>query len=176
MLKSKLQFFSLAVVLGLLVSVNAQAEDTHVPPKPLNNAVYDAMVGDWQADTDMMGKKMHDKLKIHWDLNHQFIIMNLDATGIDNPQMKYEGLGVFGLDSKGNAKTWWFDSWGAETASVGKGTFSGNKLELSDSNEKFKETRSFEVKGNEMIMHAKGTISMGGKEMPFEQKTIYKKQ
>jgi len=150
--------------------------DSRTPPKPVENKVYDAMVGTWEGDTDMMGKKMHDVLKIRWGLNHQFIIMELKATSKNNPKMTYEGLGIFGLDAEGKPKTFWFDSWGANSVSTGAGEFSDNRLEIKDSNPKFSEVRTLDIKGKEMIMHAKGTATWEGKETPFEVTTKYKKK
>lgn len=118
---------------------------------------------------------MHNVLKIHWTLNHQFLIVELKAIGTNQPKMKYEGMGIFGVDAQGKAKTFWFDSWGADAISTGTGTFSDNKLDMADSNPLFKETRTFEMKGNKMIMNGKGTMTINGKETPFEQNTIYQK-
>lgn len=152
------------------------ADNAMTPPKPVENKVYDAMVGTWQGDSDMMGKKMHEVMKARWGLNHQYLIVELKATGVDQPKMKYEGMGLFGVDSQGKAKTFWFDNWGADAASVGSGEFGDNKLEMKDSNAMLNETRTFEIKGKELIMHAKGTSKWQGKETTFDVTTVYKKK
>lgn len=173
--------FKSCLALGLLcvaLNVNAAAADdkSMIPPKPLENKVYDAMVGTWHAESEnLMHKKMRSVLKVRWGLGHQFLIVELKATRIDNPKMKYEGLGLFGIDKDGKAKTFWFDNWGVDAMSTGTGEFSDGKLMLTDKNATFKETRSFEVKGNEMFMHAKGTMILGGKETPFDQEVVYKR-
>lgn len=172
----KMFMISLITFYALFLTVNAQADTHMAPPKPLENKVFDSMVGTWAGNSDMMGKKMHDELKIKWGINHQFLIMKLKAKTTGQPQMKYEGMGVFGVDNHGKLKTWWFDSWGADSMSVGSGSFSDNKLTLSDSNAKFSETRSFEIKGNEMVMNAKGKMLWQGKETPFDNTTVYKKE
>jgi hypothetical protein len=46
---------------------------------------------------------------------------------------------------------------------------------LSDSNATSSETRTFTIKGRTMVMHAKGTITMDGKEIPFDNTTTYKR-
>lgn len=174
----KLKFImGIITVLFTFVLMTANADDGMQVPKPIDNKVYDAMVGTWVGESDMMRGKMHDVLKIRWDVNHQFLVMDLKAEDIKQPNKKYEGMGVFGIDATGNAKTWWFDSWGADAVATGTGTFeNNNKLTLTDSKPTFSETRIFEVNGNTMIMTATGNMVMDGKTVPFQQKVIYKKK
>lgn len=161
---------------SIALSLNAQADSYNNPPKPLDNKVFDAMVGKWEGDSTMMGTKMHDELKVKWDLNHQFIVMELKAKSAAKPEVKFDGMGIFGIDANGNAKTWWFDNWGADSVSTGSGTFGDNILTLTDSNSMLHETRTFEVKGDEMTMHAKGSMTNQGKTTPFDTTTIYKRK
>lgn len=156
-------------------TANGDAAKQMTPPPPVNNKVYDAMVGTWRGTSDMMGTKMSDVIRIRWVLNHQFLVMGLTSTNIAKPSEKYEGMGVFGIDSQGNAKTWWFDSWGADAMSTGTGQFSDNTLTLTDSNAMFSETRTFTIHGNQMTMHAKGTMTWQGKTNQFDTTTVYKK-
>ncbi|MCP0913327.1 MULTISPECIES: hypothetical protein [Legionella] len=172
----------LAISIALLASSAYAAETASnesqmmQPPKPVENKVYDQMVGIWRGESNMMGMKMQETMKIRWALNHQYLILELNTKGDNRADVQYEGKGVFGLTANGQAKTWWFDSWGADNAATGTGTFSDNKLELTDGNDRFNETRTFEIKGNEMIMHAKGSMTMpNGKKMDFDQTVTYKK-
>lgn len=151
------------------------AANAMVPPQPLNNPVYENMVGTWSGESDMMGEKTKDTVKISWTLNHQFILLELKSQGINNSKLQYEGMGIFGVDEKGQAKTWWYDSWGASAIATGSGRFEGNSLVIKDSNGMFKEVRTFNVNGNEMSMTAKGSMKTNGKDQPFEQKVLYKK-
>lgn len=168
-------FFSIAVSF-LFAGTKLFSQDNMTPPKPLDNKVYDGMTGDWTANSDMMGMKMKEEVNIKWALNHQYIIMSLTAVSVDNPNIKYSGMGVFGADAKGNVKGWWFDDWGASAMSTGSGTFGDNKFEITDGNEMFKETRSFEVSADQIIMKAKGTYNMNGKDVPFDESTIYSRK
>jgi hypothetical protein len=178
----KLKSFIISILLcSVAFTVNAKSKTDdaamkNLPPEPVKNKVYDAMVGTWEGDSNAMGKKMHDRIEIRWGLNHQFIILKLKAIDVKHPKMMYEGLGIFGVDAQNKAKTFWFDSWGADAVSSGSGTFSDNKLEISDSNAMFKETRTFEIKGEKIIMHAKGTTKWQGKETSFDITTVYKKK
>lgn len=170
MLKSTI---SLCFALTLFITLNLAAQD--MAPPQASNAVYDALVGDWTGESNMMGAKMSIALKIYWDLNHQFLVMELKSTGVDNPAQTYQGKGLFGLDQQGNAKGWWFDSWGANSVGTATGTFSDNKVTLTGGNDMYKETRSFQVNGNEMIMSANGTMNMGGKEVPFDETVTFRR-
>lgn len=145
-------------------------------PAPVVNKVYDAMVGNWQGESDMMGNKVHKNLKVHWGLNHQFLLLDVKSSNPKDPKMKYDGMGVFTVDADGKAKTFWFDSFGVNSISTGSGTFSDNKLEMTSSNTQMKGTYTFEFKGKDLVMNAKGTEMVNGKETPFEFTTVYKKK
>ena len=146
------------------------------PPKPVDNKVYESMVGVWTGENSMMGMKMNETVTVKWGLNHQFVIFDYKATSKDNAAMSYNGLGIYGVDANGNALGWWFDDWGATSMATGSGTFSENKLEMNSSNAMFKENRVFEVKGNDMTMTAKGSYSVNGKDVPFNETNVYKKK
>jgi hypothetical protein len=154
----------------------AYSQDEMAPPKPVDNKVYESMCGEWTGESDMMGMKMKQVVKVYWALDHQFIFMDLDATSPDKPDMHFKGHGIFGVDKDGKSKGWWFDNWGADAMSSGEGTFDGNKLIFNDANAMFSETRTFDVNGNQMTMSAKGNYKMNGQDMPFEEKTVYTKK
>ena len=172
----KTKFFITVFILFSFFSVKLSAQDDMMPPKPVDNKVYDAMCGEWTGESDMMGMKMKQDMNIHWDLDHQFIFMELKSVGITNPNVQYRGLGIFGVGNDGKAKAWWFDNWGASAVSTGDGTFEDNKLIVKDGNEMFSEIRTFAINGNEMTMSAKGTMKMGGNDMAFDETTVFKKK
>lgn len=180
----KLKSFIAIGLLGLSINVFAadqQSSASTFPevqlPKPVQNKVYDAMVGTWVAkDVEGMGKKMNDVMKVSWVLNHQFIMIDLTGTDTKNPKFKYKAIGFSGIDENGKAKTVWLDIWGAKGISTGSGEFGENSLTLTDSSPFFKETRTIEIKGKEMLMHAKGTKTIDGKEIPFDITAVYKKK
>ncbi|MBA2654808.1 MAG: hypothetical protein H0U71_07050 [Gammaproteobacteria bacterium] len=161
--------------LGSISSAYAKDEAAMMPPKPVENAVLESMVGTWQGQSNMMGTKMNDTIKIYWALNHQFLVTELKAVAVDNANNTYEGMGMYGIDKEGKVKIWWFDSWGAPTVTTGKGVTQNNELIINDSNSRFNEVRSFKVNGNEMTMHAKGSMNVNGKNEPFQQTVVYKK-
>lgn len=168
------KFLSSLAIIAL--SVNCYASEISMnPPKPVENKVLNAMVGNWKGESNIMGKKMQERLSISWSLNHQFLIMQLSSREIANPASHYEGLGVFGADSDGNVKTWWFDSWGPSSISEGSGKTHADQLTIHDGNANFKEERTFKVNGNTMEMSAKGSMNMDGKNMPYAQRTTYTK-
>lgn len=178
MFKLKLLLISLLccnVALASEIQTNT-ADNAMFLPKPVENKVYDAMVGTWQGESEMMGKKTREVMKAHWGLNHQFLIVEVKVTGLNQPQMKYEGMGLLGVDAQGKAKTFWFDSKGVDAVSTGYGDFSDNKLELKESSAMGKKTRVLEIKGNQILMHAQGTSTWEGKETSFDVTTVYKKK
>ena len=60
--------------------------------------------------------------------------------------------------------------------STGSGTFGDNLLTMTDENVMFNETRTFDIKGNQLIMHAKGTMKINGQDVPFEEINTYTKK
>lgn len=175
MFKRSILLFLAFVSVCAFSSAYAKDEPQMTPPKPINNKVLDSMVGTWKGESDMMGEKMNDTIKISWSLNHQFLEMELHSKAANNPNNHYEGRGIFGIDQNGKVKAWWFDSWGAPAVATGEGDFQNNQLVINDSNPMFKEERSFQVTGNQMLMHAKGSMNMNGKETPFDQSVTYRR-
>jgi len=170
------KIFTFCLLLTMLVSVNILSQDSFQPPKPLENKVYEAMIGTWEGESMMMGTPTREETTIEWILNKQFIRMHVKGYNKQTNVMTYEGIGLFGVDAKGDAMGWWFDNWGASAMATGTGIFKDNMLEIKDGNAMFKETRTFETKGNELIMKAKGVYTMNGQEMPFDESTTYKKK
>jgi len=169
------KFITMLFIITFLFVVKSQSQDM-TPPKQINNSVYDLMVGEWVGESDMMGTPVNHEMNIYWDVNHQFIILDLMATSKENSTLLYEGKGIFGVDGKGDAKTWWFDSWGADGMATGSGEFGENTLSMTDGNAMYNASRNFTFGNNEMTMASKGSYKTEGKEVPFEQTTVYKKK
>jgi len=170
------KIFTFCLVLTAIVSVNIFSQDQFQPPKPLDNKVYESMIGSWEGESIMMGTPTRQEVTIEWILNKQFIQMHVKGYNKQSGEMAYEGMGLFGVDAKGDAMGWWFDNWGASAMSTGTGTFKDNMLDFKDANAMFKENRTFETKGSELIMKAKGSYTMKGQEIPFDESTTYKKK
>jgi hypothetical protein len=146
------------------------------PPKPAENKVLDAMAGEWTGVSEMMGMKFNDNLKFYWNLNHQFMFMEMKGVGKDNPAMTYSGLAIIGVNLDGSAKVWWFDDWGTMGTASGTGTFGDMKFSANTSNEMYKDNHMFEVNGNELTLTWNSTMNMAGKETKMEGKTVYKRK
>jgi len=170
------KIFTVCLTLCCIFTANILSQDSWQPPKPIENKVYEAMVGSWEGESMMMGTPTREETTIEWILNKQYIKMHVKGYNKQTNVLSYEGIGFYGIDMSGNAIGWWFDNWGASNMATGTGVFKDNMLEMKDGNASFKETRTFEVKGNELIMKAKGTYTMNGQEMPFDESTTYKKK
>jgi hypothetical protein len=167
--------FSVISIGGLL----AQDGDmpSMMPPPPIENAVYDAMIGTWVGESNMMGTMLDETMVIKWDLNHQFLIMILKSTPKDNSSMGYSGMGIFGVDASGNSKMWWFDDWGVEGMMAGEGSFDGMKLSMSGENASYKDSRTIEWNNDgQMVINWKGVMKMEGEDMTMEGQTIFTKK
>lgn len=159
------------------VSAKIYTQDDMMMPKPLDNKIYDAMTGEWTGESEMMGMKYQEDMKIYWTLNHQFIIMEIKDVAKDNPKMTYDGIGIFGVDKNGNAKMWWFDDWGTDAMATGSGTFEGNTLKAKSTNPTYTDERTFEIQDGNLVSNWTSTMQGNdGKEIKMSGKTVYKKK
>lgn len=165
-----------AFIISIVYCANIFAQDMFMPPKPIDNKVMESMIGSWEGESDMMGMKMKDNVKIYWGLSKHFMIMEVTSTSPDGKGMNYNGIAIYGLDKDGNIKAWWFDDWGAEGIMNGTGKFDGNKMNVVSKNEMYSDDRTTEVNGDEMTMNAISTWKENGAEKKMEQKTIYKRK
>ncbi|RPI18630.1 MAG: hypothetical protein EHM58_04805 [Ignavibacteriae bacterium] len=174
MFKAKLLLISFFLL--SFFSVNLFSQDQFQPPKPLEIKVYDAMVGEWEGVSDMMGMKSNDKLKIYWTLNKQFLVMEMKSVGVDNPKNVFNAICYYSVDKDGKSVSWWFDDWGTEMAMSGTGVISDNKFTILSSNSMMKDDRTVEVNGSEMTVSGVTTWTQGGQEMKAESKTVFNKK
>ena len=174
MSKTKLVLFSFFML--VLFSANIFSQDQWQPPKPLEVKAYDALVGEWEGVNDMQGTKFNQHAKVYWTLNKHFLVMDVSSVAVDNPQMKYNGMGYFTVDKEGKVKSWWFDDWGAEMTMSGTGEITDTKFTSNSTSAYGKDNRTFEVNGNELTMIGIMTWTENGKEMKMEDKTVFKKK
>jgi len=172
------QFLTIAVfIVFAVICIKTYAQDDMTPPKPVDNKVLDAMVGDWVGESDMMGMKFNDEIKNYWSMNHQYIIMDVNQVMKDNPQMKFSGMGILGIDKDGNPVMWWFDDWGAPAMMTGTGNFDGMKCHMMSTNAMGKDDRVISFKNGDMVMTWNSSmIGKDGKEMKMNGETVYKKK
>ena len=160
----------LFTLIALALLLNVKISFAQDQPAPVQNEFFDAMVGDSYGESSVNGKLYDQKVSIQWDCNHQFIRINYSAVSKTDPQDKYEGLGMYGIDATGNVKTWWFDVWGAGSVTTGTGTISGKKMQTTESNHVYKSNNTFEFKDNSMVIIRSGSYKTpDGKEIPFDE-------
>lgn len=160
----------------VLFSTGVFAQDMSKPPAPVENAVFDAMIGTWTGESEMMGMKMKETITFNWDLNHQFVIMKLTGTG-DDPSMNYSGMGIYSVNTAGVSKTWWFDDWGMDRTMEGTGTFNGMTYRMVSESEAYSDDRTISWNDNgQMIMTWKGDVHVPGFEMSMNGETVYTKK
>ena len=167
----------LAVIIVNAISFKLFAQDDMMPPKPVDNKVLDAMVGDWVGESSMGTMKFNDEVKDYWSLNHQYIVMEVKQASKDNPNMKFSGMGILGIDKDGNPAMWWFDDWGASAMMIGKGSFDGMTCHMVSTSAWGKDDRVISFKGDNMVMTWNSSM-MGkdGKEMTMNGETVYTKK
>ncbi len=151
----------LAVSIMLLLSLSAFPQEAEVgkdkmstepmemmPPQPLNNAMLNWLVGEWEGTTETNMGKSEDWMKIEKGLDGQFLLMHYKGknTEVKDEAMKsmkeqmhmtdeqinemmqkpYMGMGVITLNPKsGELMGYWFDSY--RDVSKGTGTVEAAK-------------------------------------------------
>ncbi|MEO8666717.1 MAG: hypothetical protein ABI462_14585 [Ignavibacteria bacterium] len=169
-----LKAISFIFIFSISITITSNAQMNI--PAALENKVLDSMVGEWVADSEMMGMPFIQNVKIYWGLNHQFLIVETQATAKDNTSISFERKDIIGIDDKGNAKTWKFDSWGAGSVSTGTGFFDGDVVTITEGNDVFKQTTVATVNGNEMVINAKGSIVTSGKDIGYDNSTTFRRK
>lgn len=173
-----MKHLAILLVLISVFSANLFSQDM-MPPKPLENKVFEAMVGEWTGVGDIMGMKWNETLKIEWMLNHQFIKMEMNMVADGKPEMKYSGMGIYGVGMKGEGLGWWFDDWGAIGVATGSGQFDLDKMSLNivTKNTMYTDDRTIYFEGGKMYMKAVSiSKDPGGKEIKTEDKAEYTKK
>lgn len=165
------KFFLTAVLIALSSTSFAQWQ-----PAPLQNEFFDALVGTSSAQVMRNGKSYTNTVTCKWDLNHQFLIINLTTVSNSDPGEPYQGMGIWGIDMQGNVKSWWFDIYGAEFTGTSTGKINGNKMEMTDESKNKKGTTTMELTDDSVIYSSKGTyITTEGKESSYEETAVYKR-
>lgn len=158
----------------LLTNIKLHAQST--PPKPVELLFLKNIEGTWTGQSEMMGTKMNEVLTCRRDYNKQYLIIDLRVANEDKTHT-YSALGVYGADADGNVTSWWFDDWGAESVSIGKGKIEGNVLTLDSQRPNFTMHRTFELSGTTLTMKWTSTMKdKDGKDDTLSGETIYTKK
>lgn len=169
------KLFTMLVITILLNSGLSRSQDVK-PPAPLQNEFFDLMVGNSTGESTINGQTYEQSVSINWDLNHQFLKINLKSVNKKNPSDIYEGVGMYGIDGSGKVKTWWFDVWGAGGVSTGTGNISGMKMQTSEAGQFYHSDNTFEFRDNSMVINRKGSFKTpDGKEIPFEETSTFRR-
>jgi len=135
------------------------------PLAPLQDDLYNWMVGEWEGSTESSMGKFADEMKVDWDLEHQFLDFRYkQKMGEGDKAMVYKGKGMMTVHPQTKeCLGYWFGSF--RDISTGKGTRTGNKITMTWEGGAGPETRTMEkVADDKMVMTFKG-VGPDGKEM-----------
>ncbi len=167
----------LTAVLFTLTIISASTAQEMTPPKPIESSYLDKWVGTWVGENVYGGQPGKQTIVCAWDLNHQFLVVNVTGTNDNNPNFSYKGAGYYTLDKDGNTIGYWFDIFGAQGITHSKGKISGSKMENNVTAEGYTGIESAVFNGdNEVSMVSKGIYEFDGQKMPFEMNTSYKRK
>ena len=171
-LKTVLTVFLLALALPVIL----KSQDL-TPPKPVESAYFDKWVGTWIGENAYGGQPGKQTVICKWDLNHQFLTINVTGTFDDKPGEVYNGSGYYSIDQGGNVIGYWFDIFGPAAVTVSKGKINGDKMENNVTADGYTgiETADF-TSQNEVKLYSKGTWDMNGQKFPMESTTFYKRK
>lgn len=108
-----------------LIAFPVFAQDTMAPPKPIEDALWASLIGDWEGWTEWPNGKSIDKVEFEWELHKQFFKTQVESK---QGEMEYKLTGYTTIDPKTGAITgYWFDNFrtvlkSTETRQGNKGT------------------------------------------------------
>lgn len=157
----------------LFIAMNLYAQSS--PPRPLDMSFLNLIEGTWAGQSEIMGTKMNEVVTCRMDLNKQYLIINLRAESEDKAHV-YTGMGVYGSDSQGNVKSWWFDDWGIAGISSGEGKIESMKMIIDAKSSLYTMKREMELTGGNLVMRWSSTSKdKDGKDATINGETIYTK-
>lgn len=168
---------TLTLILFALSFFNRLTAQEMTPPKPVESACFDKWVGTWVGENEHGGMPGKQTIVCAWDLNHQFLVVNVTGTGDKNPDFVYKGTGYYTIDNNGGYIGYWFDVFGLAGLSESKGKVTGSSLEGSVTAPGYTGVETAVFNGdNEVTMISKGTYEFNGQKMPIEMKSVYKRK
>ena len=138
--------FSLILTAFFLAPMIAQAQQAPAPPPPLDDALWQSLVGEWQGWSENAMGRSEVELEVEWELQKQFLKTKVT---VRNPQLEYKTVGYATKDpATGAVASSWFDSF--RGVYRGTETRSGNKFTLKMEGPATIE-RTFELIDNKLV-------------------------
>jgi len=138
---------NMAIVFGILLIFSALPLFAQAPPGPLQDDLYNWMIGNWEGTTESPMGKMNDEMEVDWDLEHQFIGIRYKsktaetdpakleamakAMGMTKEQLQtpYKARGILTVNPQTKEYIgYWFGSF--RDIMLGKGVRDGNKITM----------------------------------------------
>jgi hypothetical protein len=115
---------TLAAVLIFIGGVHVAKSDS--PPKELNDALLDNLVGDWRVDRKFgNGRTAEDTLHAEWALQHHFVELHYGGAASSS---KYEAKVFIGYDDSDQSYVChWIDVFGGRYSGLGRGKIDNDK-------------------------------------------------
>jgi len=161
-MKKTMAIFFIVLLTSMALPLFAQAPAT---PAPLQDDLYNWMVGEWEGGTESTMGKATDEMKVDWDLEHQFLDFHYkQKMGEGTAAIVYKGRGLMTVNPQTQEYiSHWFGSF--RDISTGKGTRAGNKISMMWEGGAGPGTRTIEkMADDKMVMTFKG-VGQDGREM-----------
>ncbi|NUO81821.1 hypothetical protein HUU05_17255 [candidate division KSB1 bacterium] len=151
----------------LLTSVAAFAQ---APPAPIQEAMWESLVGKWEGWTESPMGKSTDEVEFEWELQKQFFKTKVEAKSGD---MNFKIVGYSTTDQKtGKISGHWFDSMrGVYTSTE---THEGNKIILHIEGGPGPEERIYEKVGNDKLVGTIKFVTPDGKTLEGRSELVRK--
>ncbi len=151
----------------LLTSVAAFAQ---APPAPIQEAMWESLVGKWEGWTETPMGKSSDEIEFEWELQKQFFKTKVEAKTSD---MTYKIVGYSTVDQKtGKITGHWFDSMREVYTSTE--THEGNKIIMHIQGGPGPEERVYEKVGNDKLVGMIKIVTSDGKTLEGRSELVRK--
>lgn len=147
-----------------LIAFPVLAQDAMMPPKPIEDPLWNSLIGEWEGWSEWPNGKSMDKVDFEWELHKQFFKTQVESK---LGEMEYKLTGYATIDPKTGA-IWgqWFDNFRMVLKSTE--TRQGNKVTIKWEGGPAASERSFEKVGEDKIVGTFKDVDATGK--PFEGK------
>lgn len=142
-MKAAFTFFVLA-----LIAIPVLAQDTMAPPKPIEDALWNSLIGKWEGWTEWPTGKSKDEVEFEWELHKQFFKTEVESK---LGEMEYKLTGYTTIDPKTGAMWgYWFDNFRSALKSTQ--TQQGNKFTIKWEGGPASSERTYEKVGEDKLV------------------------
>jgi len=162
----------LAFLVLVLLALPVLAQDAMTPPKPIEDAFWASLIGEWEGWSESPMGKSKDEIEFEWELHKQFFKTEVESK---LGEMEFKITGYSTIDPKtGVIWDYWFDNFRSVLKSTE--THQGNKLTIKWEGGPAPIERSYEKVGEDKLVGTFKDVDPSGKAIEGKSELMRKKK